>query len=277
MGAIVEPAAPEGTADVSARALNRVLAMAFPPEQTGTKFVLGILAWRYKEDEGHAFPTVGELAWMASVSERQIHRALAWLVDHGLLEIEQRRRANGTRTASSYTLPWFEAAEPQTAAHGTRTARPPDAHGRWLTPPNPPQTDAHVTQPPDAHVSLSQVSHLTHTSPLSRNSSRELPTRQPPRDLAALGAGASSSASLNDEGPPDDQHAVSAAAPDGAPAAALPPALDAKIIDLAERKAMTAAPPDVEAMKRRALAMAELYRTDPEAARELARRQREGA
>ena len=249
--------------DVSVAAYRRVMQMPFPPEHRGAKFLLAHLAFRYWPEEGHAFDTVAELAEETSASERQIYRDLTWLVDHGLLKIKQRRRANGTQTSSSYTFPWLEEDAEQGDVHVSPPAEPTDVHVSQSTPQ---QTDTSVTRPTDVHVSRPQGSRLTSTSPLSRRPSRHPPSRQP---ATTKSSPASASASLQHGGPPDDQHAVPSTAPDpharqhpagGAPTPA-PAELNGKIVALADHLATTGRGPgaaDVDAKKREALAWAKL-------------------
>lgn len=70
----------------------------------GRKFVLIALA-DIADENGYAFPGQKRLTRMTGQSERSVRQHLEWLVEHGYLKREQRRRKDGTRTSDAYFLP----------------------------------------------------------------------------------------------------------------------------------------------------------------------------
>ena len=67
------------------------------------KVVLISLA-NFADEAGYAFPSIKTIADMSCVSESSVRRALADLVDGGILRIDYRFRADGSQTSSGYFL-----------------------------------------------------------------------------------------------------------------------------------------------------------------------------
>ena len=67
------------------------------------KVVLISLA-NFADEAGYAFPSIKTIADMSCVSESSVRRALADLVEGGILRIDYRFRADGSQTSSGYFL-----------------------------------------------------------------------------------------------------------------------------------------------------------------------------
>ncbi|MGQ5524154.1 helix-turn-helix domain-containing protein [Chitinimonas sp. PSY-7] len=84
---------------MSIKLMSDVWSMAIP---LSPKMVLLKLA-DYANEDGECWPGQSKLANLCSMSPRSVINQVAWLADHGLLQIEQRQQGN-TRQTNRYTL-----------------------------------------------------------------------------------------------------------------------------------------------------------------------------
>lgn len=84
---------------------NQAMTWAFAYEAPSStcKLVLLPLA-NYADENGECFPSVQRIVQQTGLSERAVRNAIAKLIDVGAISKTERRRKDGTQTASRYTL-----------------------------------------------------------------------------------------------------------------------------------------------------------------------------
>lgn len=91
------------------------------------KAVLVSLADRHNKDTGRCDPSIARIAAETEFSERAVRKALSDLEEMGLIEREERRRADGSRRTYSYRFPHVAADAKQAAPPAGSQAAPPAA------------------------------------------------------------------------------------------------------------------------------------------------------
>ncbi len=117
------------------------------------KAVLSQLADDHNQDKGCAWPSVGNIASRACMTERHCHRLLRGLEVNGVVELNPRLRENGGRSSSEYRFPQIDppfdtkavrltakTMELQRLVNAQRAVQQPLPLPP-IAPPNPPDTD----------------------------------------------------------------------------------------------------------------------------------------